>query len=112
MRPKACFVAKTYKMKDGAQGEKVQGDKVFINIVTSESIMTPSKTSTPEVGIWVALKLLLLLLPLPQISTFLLLQSLLILLPTKLGLYLLCRRLRNPSFSLFHYRIASVKSDT
>lgn len=43
-RPAACFVAKTYKMLNG-----IKGDKVFVNIVSSESIMTPSKTSTPEV---------------------------------------------------------------
>ena len=43
-RPTACFVAKTYKIIDG-----IKGDKVFVNIVSSESIMTPSKTSTPEV---------------------------------------------------------------
>jgi hypothetical protein len=43
-RPIACFVAKTYKVVDG-----VKGDKVFINIVSSESIMQPSKTVSPEV---------------------------------------------------------------
>ena len=44
LRPIACFVAKTYKVVDG-----VKGDKVFINIVSSESIMQPSKTVSPEV---------------------------------------------------------------
>jgi hypothetical protein len=49
-RPKASFVAKTYKV-DKLDKEK-KGDKVFINIVSSEFIMGPSKTTSPEGDSW------------------------------------------------------------
>jgi hypothetical protein len=49
-RPKASFVAKTYKMDKDDKDKK--GDKVFINIVSSEFIMGPSKTTSPEGDSW------------------------------------------------------------
>eukprot|EP00596_Hydrurales_sp_CCMP1899_P011008 CAMPEP_0119052576 /NCGR_PEP_ID=MMETSP1177-20130426/73831_1 /TAXON_ID=2985 /ORGANISM="Ochromonas sp, Strain CCMP1899" /LENGTH=127 /DNA_ID=CAMNT_0007032195 /DNA_START=177 /DNA_END=557 /DNA_ORIENTATION=- len=47
VRPKASFVAKTYKVD-----KEKKGDKVFINIVSSEFIMGPSKTTSPEGDSW------------------------------------------------------------
>jgi hypothetical protein len=49
-RPKASFVAKTYKLDKNDKEKK--GDKVFINIVSSEFIMGPSKTTSPEGDSW------------------------------------------------------------
>jgi dynein assembly factor 2 len=47
VRPKASFVAKTCKMVKG-----VKGDKVFINIVSSEAIKIPSKETRVEGISW------------------------------------------------------------
>jgi dynein assembly factor 2 len=50
IRPNYGFVAKTYKLVQGEQTEKV-----FINIVQSEKIKAPSQTSTANVLISIQL---------------------------------------------------------
>jgi hypothetical protein len=45
-RPKAGFVAKTYK-DTGNSGTK--GDKIFLNIVSSDKITTPTRVDTDKV---------------------------------------------------------------
>lgn len=47
LRPIAGFVAKTHKIQDSATKEKV-----FLNIVQSEKISAPAKTSTPKGDHW------------------------------------------------------------
>lgn len=47
IRPSPGFVAKAFKVTDG-----VKGDKVFINIVSSEKITKPTSVNTPQGTSW------------------------------------------------------------